>query len=151
MYRVSPVARRKAWEQMTGSADANAKLKDSTLDLLLPRDAKQRRRFFFVALTAGVCEEFIFRGVAFALCHYLFPDMNLYLLPLIPGAIFGMAHMYQGAKGVLKTGAVGILLGYLYLATGSLIPAMILHFILDLSSCYIAPDQDAPDATPEAD
>jgi membrane protease YdiL (CAAX protease family) len=150
-YRVSPDARHKAWEQLAGSANANAKPKDLTVDLLLPRDARQRHRFFFVALTAGVCEEFIFRGVAFALCHYLIPDMNIYLLPLIPGAIFGMAHIYQGMTGVLKTGVVGILLGYFYIATGSLIPVMILHFILDLSSCYIAPDQDEPDAAPKAD
>ncbi|MDR1043215.1 MAG: CPBP family intramembrane metalloprotease [Clostridiales Family XIII bacterium] len=150
-YRMSPDARHKAWEQMTDGGGVNARPKDFYIDLLLPRDAKQRGRFFFVALTAGVCEEFIFRGVAFALCQYLLPDINIYMLPLIPGTVFGIAHMYQGAKGVLKTGATGIILGYLYIATGSLLPVMILHFIIDLSSTYIAPDQDTPDAAPKAD
>jgi membrane protease YdiL (CAAX protease family) len=72
--------------------------------------------------------------------------MSLYLLPLIPGAVFGIAHIDQGATGILKTGAIGILLGYIYVATGSLIPVMALHFIIDLSSCHIAPDRDASPA-----
>jgi hypothetical protein len=146
LYRVSPAARLKAWEQITGSADPGANPKDHAMNLLFPRDARQRRRFFFVSLTAGICEEFIFRGVAFAICHYLFPDLSVYLVPLIPGAVFGIAHIYQGVTGVVKTGVVGILLGYIYAATGSLLTVIIVHFIMDVQSSYTAPDREAPEA-----
>jgi hypothetical protein len=145
LYRVSPAARLKAWEQVTGSADASANPKDHAMNLLFPRDARQRRRFFFVSLTAGVCEEFVFRGVAFAICHYLLPDISIYLVPLIPGVIFGIAHIYQGITGVVKTGVTGIILGYIYAATGSLITVIIVHFVIDLQSSYMAPDKDAPE------
>jgi membrane protease YdiL (CAAX protease family) len=153
-YRMNPAVRRQAWKQVAGSADANAIPKDLYVNILIPRDAGQRRRFYFVALTAGVCEEFIFRGVAFAMCHSLFPDMSIYFLPLIPGAVFGIAHIYQGMTGVFKTGALGILLGYLYVATGSLLVVMAIHAMIDVSSCYLAPDREEPEAdegTPEAD
>ena len=34
------------------------------IDFMLPKTVKQRITFFFIALTAGVCEEIIFRGAA---------------------------------------------------------------------------------------
>lgn len=39
--------------------------------------------------------------------------------------------------GVIKTGAVGMILVLLYLVTDSLVPGIILHFLIDYSSAFL--------------
>jgi membrane protease YdiL (CAAX protease family) len=134
----SEASRTAAWTQLADES-ADGRLKDFAAELMVPRSARERRMFPFVALTAGVCEEFIMRGVMFALVLYLVPDVSPFLIPVISGVVFGFAHIYQGVSGIVKTGAAGLFLGFIYIATGSLLPAMILHFVMDLSSGFIAP------------
>jgi len=45
-----------------------------------------------------------------------------------------MAHTYQGPAGVLKTGIAGLLFSLVYVCTGSLLPGILLHFIMDYSA-----------------
>lgn len=92
-------------------------------------------RFSMVAVTAGICEEALFRGF---LLWYLGS-----LVPLIPalvlGAVlFGMAHAYQGTKGVIQTGTVGLGLVLLYKISGSLWVPMVVHIFVDLNSGLLA-------------
>jgi membrane protease YdiL (CAAX protease family) len=135
----NPEARDLAWKKLTEPSEENQPA-NMTL-ALLPRSRKQRRVFVFVALTAGICEEFLMRGALFAVLPGLFPGINLYLYPVIAGLLFGVAHAYQGPSGIVKTGAVGTLLGFLYLASGSLAPVIVLHAVIDLSSGFIAPEE----------
>jgi membrane protease YdiL (CAAX protease family) len=51
--------------------------------------------------------------------------------------IFGLAHSYQGVKGVLGTALGGFVLGLLFLLSESLIPSIVLHVLLDLQVAYI--------------
>src|SRR5438034_401345 len=44
----------------------------------------------------------------------------------------GLAHLYQGPTGVALTGLAGAYLAWIALATGSLVPVMVLHALLDL-------------------
>ncbi|WP_169818043.1 CPBP family intramembrane glutamic endopeptidase [Caryophanon latum] len=43
----------------------------------------------------------------------------------------GLAHYYQGWKGILATGIAGYALFNIYIASGSLLLPIILHFIID--------------------
>ncbi|WP_214698677.1 MULTISPECIES: CPBP family intramembrane glutamic endopeptidase [unclassified Exiguobacterium] len=99
--------------------------------LLLPRTKTEEQAWSAVSITAGVTEEFIFRGVLlYTISLYIeVPNMTL---ALIGGALFGIAHAYQGVQGVLTTGTVGFGLGILYLGMGVLWPVMVLHILLDL-------------------
>lgn len=99
--------------------------------LLLPRTKAEEQAWSAVSVTAGVTEEFIFRGVLlYTISLYIeVPDVTL---ALIGGAIFGVAHAYQGIKGVFTTGIVGFGLGILYIGMGVLWPVMVLHVLLDL-------------------
>ncbi|MDR1015366.1 MAG: CPBP family intramembrane metalloprotease [Coriobacteriales bacterium] len=126
----------RAWQQTE---------KDAVAAMLIPRSLRERRLFLLVALTAGICEEFVMRGLAFALLQDFFPGMSVYLLPVVAGLVFGAMHAYQGVAGVAKTGALGALLGCLYLATGTLYPAMLAHFVIDATNCLIAPPERAAD------
>lgn len=99
--------------------------------LLLPRTDIEAKAWSAVSWTAGVTEEFIFRGVLlYTVSLYL--DVSSLTLAFIGGAFFGLAHAYQGVRGVLVTGIVGWGLGYLYLAMGVLWPVMVVHALLDL-------------------
>jgi membrane protease YdiL (CAAX protease family) len=142
--------RQKAWKQLTQKSGNDALPDDFRVHLLVPRSKKERQLFFFVSLTAGICEEFLLRGVLFATVMSLFPALPLYAMLVICALLFGVAHAYQGVKGIAQTSAVGLFLGLLYLATGSLIPGMILHFVMDLSSCFIAPDAPVNQQMPSA-
>lgn len=99
--------------------------------LLLPRTEEERKAWTGVSITAGLTEEFIFRGILiYTLTLYI--DASDMTLAVIAGVLFGLAHAYQGVRGVLTTGVVGIGLGLLYLGMGVLWPVMVLHVVLDL-------------------
>lgn len=112
---------------------------------LLPHDRRERWAFAGLAVTAGVCEELIFRGFGVAYLRWLWPSSPRAAVIVIVAAAFGLAHLYQGRRGVILTGLVGGYLTWLVLSTGSLIPAMIIHALLDLRVLAL-PDLDDPDA-----
>ena len=51
--------------------------------------------------------------------------------------MFGAAHFYQGARGVLKTALLGTLFGLLYLGTNSVVLCVPLHILFDFSSAFL--------------
>ncbi|WP_066318837.1 CPBP family intramembrane glutamic endopeptidase [Bacillus sp. FJAT-29814] len=104
----------------------------NTVSYMVPTGKFDKRLGIFVAVTAGICEEIIYRGF---LLHFLANSpFNLEgsVLMIVGAAIFGIAHYYQGWKGVLLTGLVGYALSRVYFSTGSLLFPIILHAIIDL-------------------
>ncbi|MBY0123057.1 CPBP family intramembrane glutamic endopeptidase [Bacillus sp. S/N-304-OC-R1] len=104
----------------------------SSVSYLVPTGKIDKRLAILVALTAGICEEIIYRGF---LLHLLaLPPFQLEgnLILIVGAAIFGIAHYYQGWKGVLLTGLVGFALSKVYLQTGSLVFPIIMHALIDL-------------------
>lgn len=97
---------------------------------LVPRASRERAWYALVALSAGVGEELIFRGFLMR----LLADAGLdgVLLVAVAAVIFGLAHVYQGAAGVLVTTLLGAFFGVLYVATGSLVLPMVVHILMDL-------------------
>ncbi len=98
---------------------------------LIPASTHERLLWAAVAVSAGVCEEIVFRGWLLATLHG-----GLHLdgtaLIVIAAALFGLAHSYQGPAGVLLTGLVGAVFCGLYVATGSLLAPILLHVLIDL-------------------
>ena len=109
---------------------------------MLPRTKKEKRLFSFLSFSAGVCEELIFRGFLVFLLLAIFPVIPIYFIILIPSVIFGIGHSYQGLQGVIKTGGFGALLMCLFLVTDSLLLAILLHFLTDLSSAFLLSDEE---------
>jgi membrane protease YdiL (CAAX protease family) len=99
---------------------------------LFPATRAERRWWVLVGLTAGICEEALFRGF---LLHYLHTSpwrLNLTLALLLSALIFGLQHLYQGVQGVIVSAVLGALFGLLFLLSGSLLLPMLLHAALDL-------------------
>jgi membrane protease YdiL (CAAX protease family) len=99
---------------------------------VLPRSRSERHLFALVGVTAGVCEEWLYRGFFLAVVAAVAPGLPTAGLVLVAAVAFGLAHAYQGLSGVLTTGVLGGVLAGLYLATGSLLLPVLLHAAIDL-------------------
>ncbi len=99
---------------------------------LLPRTAGERRLFTLVGLTAGVCEEWLYRGFFLAVVAALAGGLPVGVLVLVAAVAFGLAHAYQGRAGIITTGLLGGVMAAVYLQTGSLLLPVLLHAVIDL-------------------
>ena len=98
---------------------------------LLPRTRRERWLWVAVAVTAGVTEELLYRG--FVLDHLTTHfGFELDVAVVLSAVVFGVAHLYQGWKGVLLTGLVGWVMASLTVRFDSLLPAMVVHTVVDL-------------------
>jgi len=129
-----PLQRRKLfaqpnWREMVRSTLGHA-------DPLVPRTTGEYRSMIVVALTAGVCEEFLFRGFVtwYFLAFWPGSGIGLVLAVMIRAIIFGFAHIYFGVRQVWVSAVVGVFFAIVVLAAGSLLPAMIMHAAMDLNS-----------------
>jgi uncharacterized protein len=99
---------------------------------LLPRTPAERRLFTVVGLTAGICEEWLYRGFFLAVVAAVAGGPPSWLLVLVAAVAFGLAHAYQGRAGIVLTGVLGGVMAVLYLGTGSLLLPVLLHAAIDL-------------------
>jgi membrane protease YdiL (CAAX protease family) len=88
-----------------------------------------------LSLTAGFCEEFVFRGY---LLWAFEPKLGLWGAAGVALVIFVAAHAYQGVTGVVPVAIVGALLTLTVLAFQSLLPAMVLHAVIDVTQGLLA-------------
>lgn len=102
------------------------------VEALLPATGGERRWFAAVAVTAGVCEEVVFRGFLVLFVSTLYPRAGSVVVVMLAAVVFGAAHAYQGVAGAAGTFILGLAFGMVYLATGSLVPGMMLHALIDL-------------------
>lgn len=109
----------------------------SRLPGLLPNTGAERAAFILLSLSAGICEEILFRGFLIRLLHHGALALPLAGALAASSLLFGLGHAYQGFKGVLSTAVAGFCLGLLFLVSGNLIPAVVLHVLLDLQIVYV--------------
>jgi membrane protease YdiL (CAAX protease family) len=96
---------------------------------LIPHSSTEVVLFLMLTLTAGFCEELIYRG-------YLQRQFAA-LTQSAPGGIalqalaFGAGHTYQGWRFVLTISAIGVMFGLLAHWRRSLRPGIVAHFLQD--------------------
>ncbi len=93
-----------------------------------------------VSLSAGICEEIVFRGF---LINYLIAVLpasqwNAALAIGISSLIFAVLHAYQGFWATVKITVLAILFGMIFVLTESLIAVIILHFLVDFVGGLVA-------------
>lgn len=131
------VMQTRAVRRIAASAEARDKYRGAfgKVAFLLPGTPDEYRGFIALSVTAGICEELMVRGyVTWIFAAY----MGAIPAVILASIAFGVAHLYQGVSGVLKTGIVGIVMGAIVLASGWLLPAMLLHALIDATSGMLA-------------
>ncbi|MGY6588269.1 MAG: CPBP family intramembrane glutamic endopeptidase [Wenzhouxiangella sp.] len=82
---------------------------------------------FLIALSAGVFEELLFRGVIQA---GLSGPLGEWPALLLASLFFGLAHAMSRAYFLVAT-LMGVYLGWLFMITGNLLIPIIIHFLYD--------------------
>jgi len=83
-----------------------------------------------LSLSAGICEEFVFRGYLMRQFAAWFGSWPLALL--LSSVLFGIGHAYQGLGPVLTIVVHGISFGLVALLTRRLVPGMAAHALEDI-------------------
>jgi uncharacterized protein len=100
--------------------------------VLAPHGAMEMAVWVLVALSAGICEEFVFRGYLQKQFAALTGSDGAAIV--LQALVFGAAHSYQGIRGMITIGVYGALFGILAANRKSLRPGMIQHFMQDTSA-----------------
>ena len=101
----------------------------------LPANLDEFLPFLLLAISAGVCEEVVFRGYFIRYFEWLFAGngtLSIGLAIIVPAIIFGVSHLYQGRKAVVKIIAMAMMFGAFFLLTDSLWVLIFLHALVDI-------------------
>jgi membrane protease YdiL (CAAX protease family) len=110
----------------TGNAARNA---------LLPSSPAESALWLLVAVSAGFCEELVYRGyLLIQLSHF---SGSLLLGCLAQAVLFGLAHAEQGPGVALRFALYALLLGALAIRRRSLIAGMLAHIALDVAAPFL--------------
>ena len=104
---------------------------------ILPQSSPERVPFFALAVTAGCCEEFLYRG--FAMAAFSRAGFPIWASVVVSSVLFGAAHLYQGRGGLIGTGILGLLFGAFRAYTGSLMPVIAWHAAIDIVAGIAGP------------
>lgn len=99
---------------------------------VMPRTPADYRLFKLVSLSAGITEEIMFRGF---LIWFLTHWMPLWAAAVLSIIAFVLAHLYQKSVTALaQVAGIALALTLVYLLSGSLWLAILLHIVIDLTS-----------------
>jgi uncharacterized protein len=101
--------------------------------LLIPRGAVEKTwALLLVAPTAALVEEFVYRGYLLSIIARALDSVGWAWV--LSSAAFGLAHLYQRPNGMIRAAALGALLAWPVVRTGSLYPAIAAHFLIDAAA-----------------
>lgn len=111
-----------------------SKLED--LHYIIPLNWREFRSYIFLAVSAGICEEIIFRGFLITYISHYFSDSSfgMLLAVLLPALVFSVSHLYQGWWAVLKIMILALLFGFIFILSESLIAVILIHILIDIFS-----------------
>ena len=104
---------------------------------ILPQSTVELLPYLALAITAGLCEEFLYRG--FAMVVLIHVGLQTWAVVLLSSALFGLAHSYQGRGGIVMTMLIGIILALGRITFDSLIPAIFWHSAVDVVAGTVGP------------
>lgn len=87
---------------------------------------------FFVGVLAPVCEEVVFRGAIFG---GMKKEGNVFKAVMASGILFGLLHMNINQASYAFV--IGILLGFLVEATGSIFSSILFHVLINASNAVM--------------
>jgi|APTNR8051073442_1049403.scaffolds.fasta_scaffold04085_4 membrane protease YdiL (CAAX protease family) len=126
------------WRQ-TGTPEALAETRAQWREKtpFMPASTKEYRWFILMAVTAGICEEILFRGFLMTYLQALSYGSPKYQSMVVSSAVFAVLHIYQGRVAALKIFAFSMIFGALYILTNSILISILVHALVDLASGWI--------------
>jgi membrane protease YdiL (CAAX protease family) len=113
-----------------GRSSAKArKFLEMLAERILPQSRVELLPYLGLAVTAGLCEEFLYRG--FAMAALTRSGLPVWGVVLLSSLLFGLAHLYQGRGGIVSTLIIGTVFGTARIAYDGLLPVMLWHFAVD--------------------
>jgi membrane protease YdiL (CAAX protease family) len=106
---------------------------------LMPVTRREKGLFAALSLCAGLGEELAYRG--YAISAVLVAGGSAALALALTSVAFAVLHSYQGALGIVRTGVVGLIMGAVFLYTGSVWPAVSAHVLIDLAVGFVFADK----------
>ena len=110
--------------------EARGPVQTMMAERILPQSTVELLPYLALAITAGLCEEFLYRGFAMAVLAQI--GLQAWTVVVLSSVLFGLAHSYQGRGGMVMTLLIGLLLGTSRIAYGSLVPAIFWHSAVDV-------------------
>ncbi len=98
---------------------------------IMPHNAVESLAFVALATTVALCEEFLYRGFALTVIQDAARGSIFFAL-LGSSALFALAHIYQGRRGLVATFMVALIFAATRALTGSIAPAIAGHLVADL-------------------
>lgn len=109
---------------------------NDNLNDLMPKSRSELFMFtFVVSVTAGVCEELIFRWYLLSVIEL---HSNWIIAAIGSSLVFGLWHVYLGWQHVIKTALIGLVFCGLYLYFESIILVILIHILMDVYSGLVA-------------
>jgi len=101
---------------------------------IAPRTPRESFLFAILAATAGISEEFLYRGFVFSVFVAIYGSSAFATTygVVLSSLWFSIAHLYQGKRGLITTFVVGIVFVFVRVYGGSLVPVIIAHAGVDL-------------------
>lgn len=104
-------------------------------DWMLPTNKSELRWFTAgLSISAGVCEELLFRGFLIGVMSH---EVGVIASLVGSSLLFGICHLYQGWTNVLRTGVIGLVLGVIFILTESLWVVIVLHALVDVYGGFV--------------
>ena len=99
----------------------------------LPGHTRELPAYAFMCISAGVCEEILYRG--FLVTYFIDPMKQGFpiLAAIVPALLFSLAHVYQGYRAMAKIFVISLLFGLVFIFSKSLIIVMAVHVLIDLA------------------
>ena len=108
---------------------------DRATQFLLPQTTVEIALWIAVSITAGICEEAVYRGYLQTQFASLAKSVPAGIL--LSGLVFGASHSYQGLTRASLIGVTGMMAGILAYWRRSLRPGMIAHALQDLLGGFV--------------
>jgi membrane protease YdiL (CAAX protease family) len=101
---------------------------------IMPHSPAEMLVFTALACTAGLSEEFLYRGFVYAVFGRIFENsaFPIVIAATLSSLWFGLAHLYQGRRGIITTFVVGMIFCLARILSGSLFPPVAAHIGVDL-------------------
>ena len=121
------------FSQLKADEESAPALQEKMQDIYhyLPKSQGELRWFTGLSVSAGICEEIIFRGFLWgALSQFV----NIWIAVVVVNIIFALTHIGSGKQNLISSFVLGLVFSGIYYISGSLWPAIILHAALDIYS-----------------